>query len=167
MNNKILLSVITMMLCFAGCANYRLGTTLPKHIKTIYVENFRNQTIEPNIEGRITADTRARFQRDGQLKVVSKDEADIVLNATLLSYDIESLLYDRNNPKMPRSYSAKISCKIAAVDTASGETIVDTTVTGDTTFPAAGSSITARKNALGGVSKDLAKEVVDAVVGAW
>lgn len=152
----------------AGCASYRLGTTLPPHLRTIYVATFANRTVEPNIESKITTAVRRKFQHDGQLKLVaSEDAADIVLNATLVSYDIESLLFEKNSPSTTRRYRARIYCDVDARETASGKAIVARRVSGDTTFPAVGDTVTARRNAVNDVARQLAEEVVDCVIGAW
>jgi len=155
-------------LALCGCANYRLGTTLPPHLKTIYVETFENHTEEPNIEQKITIAVRRQFQHDGQLKIVAdEDTSDVTLKATLESYDVESLLYERNNPNTTRRYRARVFCMVDARETATGKVIVQQRVTGDMTFPAVGDTVTARRNALDEVARDLALEVVDAVIGAW
>lgn len=155
-------------LILAGCANYRLGTTLPPHLKTIYVPTFENHTVEPNIEQKITTAVRRQFQHDGQLKIVSAEEdADIVLKAVLTAYDVDSLLHDRNNPNATRRYRATIKCQLDARERETGKVIVNQSVSGDTTFPAVGDTVTARRNALNDVARDLALEVVDAVIGAW
>lgn len=155
-------------LLLSGCANYRLGTTLPPNLKTICVPTFENHTIEPNIEQKITTAVRRQFQHDGQLKIVSSEnDADIILKATLTSYDVDSLLRDKNNPNATRRYRATISCLIDARERETGKIVVVQTVKGETTFPAAGDTVTARRNALNDVSRDLALEVVDAVIGAW
>ncbi len=161
-----LLTAVTAIM-ISGCANYKLGTTLPSHLRTIYVATSVNQTTEPNIEGRVSSQVRNRFQRDGQLKVVQKGESDIILETTLLSYDLESVAYDRNNPRATRRYNAEIKCKVCAYETKTNKLIVETIVTGDSTFPATSDPMTARRNALNDVARDLAKEVVDSVVGAW
>lgn len=154
-------------LLLAGCANYMLGTTLPAHLKTINVATFTNQTTEPGIESTVTSAVRREFQRDGQLKVLDSGDADILLTAVLVSYDVESKLYDRNNTNKTRLQQATISCKIDAVERETGKTIVSKVVQGDKTFPVSGDIVTARRNALKDVANDLAKEVVDAVVSAW
>lgn len=161
-----LAAALCALLC--GCTNYRLGTTLPPHLKTIYVATFENHTVEPNIEQRITTAVRRQFQHDGQLKIVGMEaNADIVLKATLKSYEVDSLLYERNNPSATRRYRATITCAIDAREVETGKVVVQREVVGDTTFPAAGDTVTARRNALDSVARDLATEVVDAVIGAW
>ena len=154
-----------------GCAlrgPYMLGSTLPPHLKTINIATFKNKTEEPTIESRITSAVRREFQRDGQLKIDDNaDTADITLEATLLAYDVDPLLYDRNDNKTTRRYKAKISCHLIAKERKTGKIIVVQNVTGETTFPAMGDTVTAKRNALNDVARNLAKEVVDAVVGAW
>lgn len=155
-------------IALGGCANYQLGTTLPKHLRTIYVNTFENRTSEPNIESRITMYVRREFQHDGQLKIVSTEEqSDLTLKAVLDSYDVESLVFEKNNPNTTRRYRARIYCTITLTETETGKQIVSQRVSGDTTFPAAGDTVTARRNALNDVARSLAKEVVDAVIGAW
>lgn len=158
---------VASVLALGGCANYMLGTTLPSNLKTIGVVTFANHTSEPGIESTVTSVVRKEFQRDGQLKVVDPAEADIVLTATLLSYEVETKLYEKDNPGKSRRHQATLSCRIDAVERATGKTIVGNTVSGDWTFAVSGDVVTARRNALKDVAKDLAKEVVDAVVSAW
>lgn len=168
MNKKFTVWALSIAIVASGCANYRLGTTLPPHLKTVYVATFENRTIEPNIEQKITAQIRSQFQHDGQLKLVaSEEESDIILKGVLKSYDVDSLLHERGNPSATRRYRAIIRCALDAHETQSGKPIIQREVTGDTTFPAAGDVMTARRGALDDVARDLASEVVDAVIGAW
>ena len=161
------LGAVALATAMAGCANYRLGTTLPPHLKSICVETFANQTVEPNIESRITSSVRRQFQRDGQLKIADANSADIILHGILTSYEVSPLLYERKSPNTTRTYKAAIVCQLEAVERATGKVLASTSVSGDITFPAAGDVVTARRNSLDAVAKDLAQEVVDAVVSAW
>lgn len=164
-------AILVAAAAVTGCAlrgPYMLGSTLPPHLKTINIATFKNKTEEPMIESKITSAVRREFQRDGQLKVDDDvSTADITLEATLTAYDVDPLLYDRNNAKTTRRYKAKISCHLIAKERKTGKVIVTQNVTGETTFPAMGDTVTAKRNALNDVSKNLAKEVVDAVIGAW
>lgn len=152
---------------FAGCANYQIGTTLPKHLKTVYVETLRNQTGEPQVETTITAAILREFQRDGQLKVVSRDDADVVITGTLTEYKLEPMRYDRNNPKTTREYRAIIRGEIIAMDEVKGRRLVKQKVSGSTKLAATGDLVTARRNALPDAALDLGDEIVEAVISAW
>lgn len=153
------------LLC--GCVHYSIGTTLPKHLKTVYVETLQNRTSEPQIESSITSAILREFQRDGQLKVVDRADADVLVTGMLKEYKLEPMRYDRNNPKTTREYRAIIRANIQAMDLVEGRCLVKQSVSGSTKLAAAGDLVTARRNALPDVSEDLASEVVDAVVSAW
>ena len=150
-----------------GCANYRIGTTLPEHLKTVYVETLRNQTGEPQIETTITAAILREFQRDGQLKVVDREDADVLVSGTLKVYKLEPMRYDRNSPKTTLEYRAIVHADILAMDQVEGRRLVRQSVSGSTKMGAAGDLVTARRNALPDVAEDLAGEIVDAVISAW
>lgn len=151
----------------AGCANYRIGTTLPSHLKTVYTAPFVNHTDQPQIESTIAGAVRQEFQRDGQLKLAGEDAADIVVECTLRSYTLEALRYDANSPKTAQEYRAIIRADINAYERANGNKITKQSVSGSTTLQAVGDLVTARRNALPDVADDLAKDIVDAVISAW
>lgn len=162
-------SIIAVLsaIALAGCANYRLGTTLPDHLRTVSVETFHNATEEPNIQSRLTSATLLEFQRDGQLKVKTPDEADINLTGVITEYKLERMRADRNNPKKTREYKAIATVRIEAVERATGKHIVTQSVSGSSIFDATGDLSTAKRNALPDVSKDAARKIVDAVISAW
>ncbi len=157
-----------MALFAAGCASYRFGTTLPKHLKTIHVETFKNATGEPQIESSIANAMRQEVQRDGTLKLVGPEEADIILKGTLTSYTTESLRRDPNNPKATNEYRVIIKAQIEAYERATGKPIVKpSNISGSARMNGAGDLVTARRTSLPTVSRELAKTAVEAVVSAW
>lgn len=156
------------VLLAAGCASYKFGTTLPPHLKTIHVETFQNVTGEPQIESTIANALRQEVQRDGTLKLVEADEADIILKGVLTSYTLESLRRDPNNPKATSEYRAIIKADIEAYEHKSGKPIVKrTTISGSERMSAAGDLVTARRTILPSVAEDLADQAIEAVVSAW
>lgn len=158
---------IMMASLFCGCANYKLGTTLPPHLKTISVETFKNESSEPQIETTVTSEVIKQFQFDGQLKIADVDEADIKLVGKIVKYELHPVLFDRNSPKRANEYKAIVTVQIIATERATGKKITSDTITGSKTFDASGDLVTARRSVLPAVAKDLAKKVVDAVVSAW
>ena len=44
----VIVTVLLTVLC--GCVGYRLGSTLPPGIRTIYVPTFKNESGEPQVE---------------------------------------------------------------------------------------------------------------------
>ena len=155
------------LIFLAGCANYQLGTTLPPHLRSVYVETFKNATKEPQIETTITSHTIHEFQRDGQLKVKDADEADIILKGVITSYELNPVRSNRNNPKATLEYKAVVKVRIDAVERVNGKKVTGQTVTGSKNFEVRGDLMTARRNILPEVSSELGRKVVDAVISAW
>ena len=151
----------------AGCANYQLGTTLPPHLRSIYVETFKNSTREPQLETKITADVIREFQRDGQLKVKDAHEADIILTGVITQYKLEPMRSKRDNPKATLDYKAIVTVTISAAERKTGKKIIAQGVTASKTFEVKGDLMTARRNILPEVSRELGRKVVDAVISAW
>jgi outer membrane lipopolysaccharide assembly protein LptE/RlpB len=78
-----------------GCG-YTLRGTLPPHIKTIFVPIFRNRTQEPGIESVVTRAVVEGFSTNGRLRVVSREQADAILDGEVIGYTIASVAFDRD-----------------------------------------------------------------------
>lgn len=107
------------------------------------------------------------FQRDGQLKIKDRDEADIVLSGVISDYRLAQKRADSNSPKKTSEYEAYVTVNIVAVERTTGKKIVSKTVTGKKIFSVSSDIMTAKRNSLPDVAKDLSKNVVDAVISAW
>jgi hypothetical protein len=80
--------VTTLILCAVvpACGVYSTKGRTAGDIKKIAVSNLANETAEPDIEIEITNNLRSGIVRDNTLKVVSEQEADAVLEATVVEY---------------------------------------------------------------------------------
>lgn len=86
---------LLLAVLLGGCG-YTVNGTLPSHIKTVAVPIFENRTPEPAIEGLITRAVVEAFSTNGRLKVVSRDQADAVLDGVITSYNISSIAFDKD-----------------------------------------------------------------------
>jgi hypothetical protein len=85
------------ILLISGCG-YTAGSLIPSHIETIYVEPFKNETSEPNIEIVVTNAIKDRFAWDGALKIEnSKNEADSMLQGKILKYEKVPVAWGSND----------------------------------------------------------------------
>ncbi len=97
-------------LVLSGCG-YTTKTLLPPHIKTVYIDSFKNgidltaevsnktpyELYKPGLENDVTKAVIDRFITDGNLRVVKNpDEADSVISGELRRYTREPLRYDEN-----------------------------------------------------------------------
>ncbi len=168
-NPKFTLTILASaaLTVLAGCANYKLGTTLPPHLKSVYVETFKNSTKEPQLETKITSEIIREFQRDGQLKVKDADEADIILTGVITQYKLDPQRSKRDSPKATLEYKAIVTVTLVAAERKTGKRIVSQGVTASKIFVVRGDLMTARRNILPEVARELGRKVVDAVISAW
>ena len=70
----------------AGCGYYKTTSRTAKDIKTIAVPFFENKTLEPSLEILVTELIILELINDNTLNVVSEDEADAVLDGSIVEY---------------------------------------------------------------------------------
>ena len=94
-NNKWLFVLAIDCMFFSGCGYHLVGTgnTLPPHIKTIHIPVFENTSSQPEIHRQLTSFVLQSFISDGRLKIVNKDEADLIVNATLSYYNLRNVAF--------------------------------------------------------------------------
>ena len=151
-----------------GCTGYRIGTTLPPGIRSVYVPVFENRTDEPQLEAKATQATVAELQRDGTLRIEREEQADAVLHVVLLGITEEPLRYQRGERDAAAEYRLRMQAEITLVRQATGEAVVDRVrVGGRETFEFAGTMSASRQTALPGASTDLARRIVTRLAEHW
>ncbi len=150
-----------------GCAGYRLGSSLPPDIKSVFVRTFINKCNEPLIEVEATNATIAEFQRDGTLKIGRQEEADVILETTLTTVTLEPLRYDRQDVVKPSEYRMILSATFVLKRNASDKIIGEGECIGESTFTYGGNLASAKRAAVPKASEDLAKRIVEQVVEVW
>ena len=86
--NNWLLSFSISCFLFSGCGYHLVGTgsSLPPHLKTIFISIFKNTSSQPEIHRELTSAVLESFISDGRLEVVKKDDANLIMDATLTYY---------------------------------------------------------------------------------
>jgi len=159
---------VALALLAPGCIGYRLGSTLPPEVKTVYVAMFVNRCGEPEIEATATRATRQEFQKDGTLRIVDDENAaDVVLTTTLTGYKLEPLSFRRDDPKTTQEYRLRITADVRAVLRRTGQVVTERRTDGEATFEFTGDLASAKIAALPKTAADLAHRIVGAVVEAW
>jgi len=161
------LIIFLAMFFLAGCVGYRLGSTLPPDIKTIYVPLFENLCRDPLIENDATAATIAELQKDGTLKVVNVENADVILKCTLTGISLSPLRYKRSDVTRPNEYRLTLSASFTLTRIRTQEILCEATVIGESTFPFYGNLVSAKQAATPRAAEDLAKRIVEKAIEAW
>jgi hypothetical protein len=154
--------------CLApGCLGYRMGTSLPGNVRSIYIPTFVNKTDEPLLETEATRETIQAFQTDGSLRIAEANRADCRLEIALTALLLEPVVYERNDAKVPEEYRLRIKADVTLLNSRTGEKILTKQATGERLFAPGGDLATAKRNAIPPASRDLARKVVKTVVAFW
>jgi hypothetical protein len=169
-----------MMLGFsmlAGCGYTTQGMLDPSY-KTVYVKPVINKintteetkvgagvrTVPPQIENRFTAALRDRMLRDGNLKSVSQDTADLILEVTITDYAREGMRYDDN--KKINEQRLKINYDYV-LKNAAGEDVNKGSLIADELYANTGTNARSEDAAMRELLDDAGRRVVQDIVEAW
>ena len=179
MRNFIFLLLIAVFI--SGCG-YTTGSLLPEHLKTIYVQPFRNEieltdeltldqyrfrSYRANMETDITEEVIVRFIRDGHLKVVDPEEADLILSGDLIDYLRQPVRYGADNETV-EEYRLSIVCSVEIKDIKKNVLLWDEPrIIGDTTYNVSGSIATSEESAVSAAISDLGRRIVNRTIEGW
>lgn len=176
MKNKIFILFLCLFVMAGGCG-YSLGNLLPPHIKTVYVEMFKNKTYERNIEVEVVERIKNRYNWDGNLQVVnSKEEADALLRGEIVDYAREAVRYSQADSKTVDEYKLMIKVNLEFIDLADGRLMwSEKNFSGEAYYVVSGvlasteTKIRANSEteALNFAAEDLAQNIIDRTIEGW
>jgi hypothetical protein len=160
-----------LVVCLTGCAGYQLGPTngVAAGEKSVQVNPFINQTLEPRLTDAVTSQMRTELQRDGTYQLNSKaSEADIIVSGSLTSYQRSEVTFASNDILTVRDFRLTLTAHVTARDRATGKDILDQTVTGHTLVRVGSDLPSAERQVLPLLAADLAKNITALLVeGKW
>jgi hypothetical protein len=173
--HKALVATVWSALCGAalfvgaGCTavGYRVGSTLPPGIEVVHVPTFLNRTSQPQLELDTTQATIAELQRDGTLMIGDVEKADVVLKVELIDFFMEPLRYESDSNTTTREYRMTIKATVELTNRRTKAVMVKTIVKGENDFIPIGDLSSGKREALPKASRDLAHQIVKAVVEFW
>jgi outer membrane lipopolysaccharide assembly protein LptE/RlpB len=164
--SALVLFLATMMM--SGCLGYRMGTTLPPGVRSVYVPTFINNCGEPDVESTATSATIQELRRDGSLKLLSADQADAILDVTLTRYELKPLRYSSDSSTEASEYRLMLTASIVLRERETGKILAENaSIRGKSTFEPEGDIASAKQSALPAAARDLAHDIVESVVEAW
>lgn len=119
-------SALSLIVLLSGCAGYRLGGQKPTHltgITKLAVPTFDNQTLEPRLGSVVTNSLIKQIQMDGSYQIVSKDQAEAVLEGIVTRVDRSQFRSNRQNVLSTSQLQMRLSTTFVIRDTASGRPI--------------------------------------------
>lgn len=162
-----------------GCG-YTTHSMLSPDFRSIYVNNFQNKikiTAEqsdvrmyrgyrPGMETDLTKGVIDKFLSDGNLKIVDKDSASLVLSGDLMDLRKEPLRYDDNNTV--EEYRIIITVDMELNDARNGKLVWrEAAFSGEATYRTSGSLAKSESSAIDDAVADLARRIVERTVEGW
>jgi hypothetical protein len=153
-------------LLLAGCAGYHLGPVdgSSAGAKSIEVQPFHNQTLEPRLGDAITQSVRERLQTDGTYRLVTRGGAgDLVVTGVIRQYTRQGLGYLNTDVTTPENYRVDLVVHVTVRDRLAGKVILDKDVKGHTFVHIGNDLASAEREAMPVLAEDLAQNISELV----
>ena len=154
----------------SGCAGYKLGPVngLAAREKSVQVNPFDNQTLEPRLTDAVTSQLRKQLQRDGTYQLASHNDGDIVVSGSVTRYVRQEVSFSSSDILTVRDYRLELSAQVTARERSTGKVILDQVVIGTTLIRVTTDLTSTERQALPLLAADLAKNVTALLAeGAW
>jgi hypothetical protein len=154
----------------SGCAGYKLGPVngLAAREKSVQINPFANQTLEPRLGDAVTSQLRQEMQRDGTYQLATQNDGDIIVAGTINSYVRIEVSFSSSDILTVRDYRLELTAHVTAHDRSSGKVILDQPVKGTTLIRVTNDLTSTERQALPLLAGDLAKNVTALLSeGSW
>jgi hypothetical protein len=162
--------VVFLACTFAGCAGYQIGPVQPtfmQGIESIAVPTFRNETLEPRVEMLLANTVIKQLQQDGTYRVASTDDADAVLEGTIIRINRRPTRSVRGFVLATREFELNLTIGYNVISQTTGEIISSSTVTGTTNFFVSGDIEQDERQALPLAAEEAAVRLVSQISEGW
>ena len=145
----------------SGCAGYKLGPVngLAARAKSVQINPFTNQTLEPRLGDAVTSQLRIELQRDGTYQLASHNDGDIVVSGAVTRYIRIEVSFSASDVLTVRDYRLEMSARVTARNRSTGKLILDQLVTGHTLIRVTNDLVSTERQALPLLAADLASNV--------
>jgi hypothetical protein len=154
----------------SSCAGYKLGPVngVAAGGKSIQINPFSNQTMEPRLGDAVTTALRKNLQHDGTYRLATHGGADIVVSGVLTGYNRHGLSYVPHDVLTVQDYRVNLTAQVTAREAGTGKVIFDRPVSGYTLVIVGADLMSAERQAIPLLAEDLAKNVAALLVeGGW
>jgi len=161
---------LSLVIGFAGCAGYRLGpsTGISAGARSVQVNPFQNQTLEPRLTESVTSAIRKQVQRDGTYRLETAGDADILITGIITGYKRAAISYQPGDILTVRDYRLTMIAKVTARERGAGKLLFERDVSAQSLLRAATDIPSAERQAISMIADDLARKTVSLLAdGDW
>jgi hypothetical protein len=159
-----------MVLAFSACAGYKLGPTsgIVAGEKSIQVNFFRNDTLEPRLIEYVASTLRRNLQQEGTYHLNTSGDGDIIVNGVITEFRRSELSFQPTDVITVKDYRLRLVAKVTAIERISGKVLLDREVSGRTSLRVGNDLSSAERQAMPLLADDFAKNVTSLLVdGSW
>jgi hypothetical protein len=157
-------------LMLAGCAGYQLGPVngVRAGEKSVEVQPFNNQTLQPRLGDALTESLRERLQTDATYHLATREPGDLVVTGIIRQYTRQGLGYLNSDVATPENYRVDMLVHVTARERLTGKLILDKDVKGHTFVHIGNDLASAEREALPLLAEDVAQNITEMLTeGAW
>jgi Lipopolysaccharide-assembly len=154
----------------SGCAGYKLGPVngVAAREKSVQVNPFSNETLEPHLTDAVTQQLRKQLQLDGTYQLASHNDGNIVVSGSIIRYTRLPMSLASSDVLTVQDFRLDLIAQVSAYDRSSGKSILNRAVTGTTMMRVTSDLTSAERQALPLLAGDLAKHVTELLTeGGW
>ena len=166
--NFLLPGFLAVVLC--GCAGYRLGPVNggTAGAKTIEVQPFNNQTLQPRLGDALTQAVRERVQTDATYSLATGESGDLVVSGVIRNYQREALGYLKSDASTAQNFRVGITVHVIARDRATGNLLLERDVKGHALVNVGPDFASSERQAQPLLAADVAQNIVALLAeGTW
>jgi len=173
--------LVTCVMFLVSCAalsgcGYTSKSSLPKSLRTIYIEPFKNKIEFTSATGRnvylplLELDARnaviERFLFDGNLKIAKPEDADLILKGDLIGYDRGGLRYTDDDDV--EEYRVHVTVAFELKNTQKDDVSwAEPNFAGEATYFVTGPEASSEEEAIDAAILDLARRIVERTIEDW
>jgi hypothetical protein len=157
-------------LMLAGCAGYQLGPVngASAGAKSIEVQPFNNQTLQPRLGDALTESLRERLQTDATYHLATRGPGDVVLTGIIRQYNRQGLGFLNSDVATPENYRVDMLVHVTARERLTGKIILEKDVKGHTFVHIGSDLASAEREALPLLTEDVARNITEMLTeGTW
>jgi len=141
-------------------------SSIPPEARSVYVPTFRNESEVAELGAIASRQVLREFQREGTFRIRSEDDAVLEVQGVVKRATAGISARDRRSGSRKSAYNFDAEVEVSVIDKRSRRVLIDNRkFVASTVLTAGGDLATAKRDASGRLMEDLARQVVDCVLG--
>ena len=154
----------------SGCVGYEAGPTngLSAGARSVRVELFENQTLEPRLVVEVNRALKRNLQQDGTYTLETRGNADLVVRGQLTEFLRSGVSYIPGDSLTVQDYNMQLKARVTVTDTVTGAVVYEGDVVGSSTVRVGNDLTSGQRQAIPLIADHLARQATSMIAdGKW